>query len=81
MGGILSSECEILLRLASPINKAVANILRLVICALRCLVNVRERKKKGRNILLSLPYREEKCLIGVSTVYLVSVRLVKLVTM
>ena len=41
MERILSTECEILLRLASPINKVVSNILHLVIRALQGLVDVR----------------------------------------
>lgn len=48
MERILSTECEILLRLASPINKVVSNILHLVIRALQGLVEVREREREER---------------------------------
>ena len=43
MERVLSTECEILLRLASPINKVVSNILHLVIRALQGLTDVRTR--------------------------------------
>lgn len=49
MERILSTECEILLRLASPINKVVSNILHLVIRALQGLVEVRERERGRRD--------------------------------
>lgn len=65
MERILSTECEILLRLASPINKVVSNILHLVIRALQGLVEVREgereeRQREERNFITFLQSTEKE---------------------
>uniref|UniRef100_A0A1X7UW71 Uncharacterized protein n=1 Tax=Amphimedon queenslandica TaxID=400682 RepID=A0A1X7UW71_AMPQE len=60
MERVLSTECEILLRLASPINKVVSNILHLVIRALQGLTD--RNQYYGFNCIL--------CFCTIWTVYM-----------